>query len=124
MKVLVLENRIEMLNLGLAEKVMIQELDFYTLIHRASGDCQNEVERTQSAVGKAISEGGSINWEYKSLDIHSEHSEHVHNMNLEQLEVYEDEIYMHNVTETCKELAMRIENSPGPLGWLYGWTGS
>lgn len=96
-----------------AEKVMIQELDFYTRIHRATGDCQNEVERTQSAVGKAISDGGSINWEYKSLDIHSEQ---VHNMNLEQLEVYEDEIYMHNVTETCKELAMRIENSPGPRG--------
>ena len=34
------------------EKVCLEELDFYTRVHLASGDCQNLVERTQAAVGK------------------------------------------------------------------------
>ena len=55
-----------------AEKVIIDNLDFYSRVHRATGDCQNEFERTQAAVGKAFVDGGSIQWEYKKVDIHDE----------------------------------------------------
>ncbi|CAC5411070.1 unnamed protein product [Mytilus coruscus] len=55
-----------------AEKILIDNLDFYTGIHKATGDRQNEVERTQVAVGKALSDGGSIYWEYKQLDVTNE----------------------------------------------------
>lgn len=96
-----------------AEKVLIDNLDFYTRIHRASGDCQNEVERTQAAVGKAISDGGSIPWEYKKLDIESDN---VKQMSIEEIENLEDEIYKFNVTQTCKDLSRRVENAPGPRG--------
>jgi len=98
-----------------AEKVLIQNLDLFTRIHRATGDCQNEVERTQSAVGKAITDGGSIHWEYKILDINSEQ---VKQMSFEELEKHEDEINKYNVIETCKDLSMRIDSSPGPRGGL------
>ncbi|CAC5426571.1 unnamed protein product [Mytilus coruscus] len=64
-----------------AEKVLIENLDFYS--RRATGDCQNEVERTQSAVGKAIS----------------------------------DDL----ISETCKDLARRVQNSAGPSrGFMIG----
>lgn len=96
-----------------AEKVLLDNLDFYTRIHRASGDCQNEVERTQAAVGKAISDGGSIPWEYKTLDISDDN---VKNMSIEDIEKLEDEINKFNVTQTCKDLSRRVESAPGPRG--------
>lgn len=96
-----------------AEKVLIDNLDFYTRIHRATGDCQNEVERTQAAVGKAISDGGSIHWEYKQLDIEDDE---IKQMTIDEIEKTEDDINKFNVTQTCKDLAMRVENSPGPRG--------
>ena len=34
--------------------------DYYTRIHRATSDCQNSVERTQAAVGKALGNGDRI----------------------------------------------------------------
>lgn len=96
-----------------AEKVLIDNLDFYTRIHRASGDCRNEVDRTQATVGKTISDGGSIPWEYKKLDIESDN---VKQMSIEEIENLEDEIYKFNVTQTCKDLSRRVENAPGPRG--------
>ncbi|CAC5417724.1 unnamed protein product [Mytilus coruscus] len=96
-----------------AEKVLIDNLDFYTRIHRATVDCQNEVERTQAAVGKAISDGGSIHWEYKQLDIEDND---IKQMTIDEIEKTDDDINKFNVTQTCKDLAMRVENSPGPRG--------
>ena len=96
-----------------AEKVMIDNLDFYSRVHRATGDCQNEVERTQAAVGKALVDGGSIHWEHKKIDLQNEN---VKQMTAEELDSYETEIIKHNVVETCKELARRVDDSPGPRG--------
>ena len=42
------------------ENVQIEKLDYYLHIHRGSGNCQNPVERTQAAVGKAIANGSHI----------------------------------------------------------------
>lgn len=39
------------------EKVRLDNLDLYARIHRETGDCQNEVDRTQAAVGRAIVDG-------------------------------------------------------------------
>ncbi|KAG8175760.1 hypothetical protein JTE90_029245 [Oedothorax gibbosus] len=48
-----------------AEKVMIHNLDRLTRIHRSRGDSgQNEAERTNALIGNAISDGGSIKWDY------------------------------------------------------------
>ena len=49
------------------ENVCLEKLDFYTRVHLASGDCQNPVERTQAAVGKAMANGNRIHWEHEQV---------------------------------------------------------
>ncbi|CAC5421437.1 unnamed protein product [Mytilus coruscus] len=78
-----------------------------------TGQLVNDVERTQAAVGKGISDGGSIHWEYKQLDIEDND---IKQMTIDEIEKTEDDINKFNVTQTCKDLAMRVENSPGPRG--------
>ena len=50
-----------------AEKCRIESTDYYCCIHRTSGDCQNPVEQSQAAVGKAMANGDRIHWEHMPL---------------------------------------------------------
>ena len=100
-----------------AERVRIEGCDYYARIHRATGDCQNPVERTQASVGKAIGNGNRIYWEYRKMfEGLSENDKE--NMTLEEFTRYEDERQKFNVFKTCAELAGRVNDSPGPGGTL------
>ncbi|CAC5408371.1 unnamed protein product [Mytilus coruscus] len=94
------------------EKVRLDNLDLYARIHRATGDCQNEVERTQAAVGRAIVDGGSIKWKHKSIEDY----DNAKQLSFDEYEKLEEEITIHNVLETCKDLSSRVDGSPGPRG--------
>ena len=40
-------------------------IDYYIRLHRSRGGSgQNEAERTNSAIGDALVDGGTLNWEY------------------------------------------------------------
>ena len=47
-----------------AELAHIQNSDYRTKIHRSQEDSgQNEAERRNSAIGDAVVDGGTLNWE-------------------------------------------------------------
>ncbi|CAC5408352.1 unnamed protein product [Mytilus coruscus] len=94
------------------EKVRLDNLDLYARIHRATGDCQNEVERTQAAVGRAIVDRGSIKWKHKSIEDY----DNAKQLSFDEYEKLEEDITIHNVLETCKDLSSRVDGSPGPRG--------
>ncbi len=104
-----------------AERILIEGSDYYTRIHRATGDCQNPVERTQAAVGKAFGNGDRIHWEYRKMfDGLEEHEKE--KMSLEEFAQYEEDRQKYNVVETCKDLAARVQDAPGPKGTLNPMT--
>ena len=105
-----------------AERVRMENTDLYIRLHRASGDCQNPVERMQAAVGRAIVNGDRIHWEQKEM-FEGLSEEQKANMSLEEFTQYEDERSQYNVYETCKDLSMRVQDAPGPKGRFYPMTG-
>ena len=52
---------------SVAEKIRIEDTDYYCRLHLASQDCQNPVERTQAAMSSTIAKGGRISWEYNKV---------------------------------------------------------
>ncbi len=95
----------------------------YMRVHRTTGDCQNPVERTQAAVGKAFANGDRIHWEYKTMlsDLTKDEKE---KMSPEDfiLEIQRRK-KKYNVLETCKDLGQRVQDAPGPRGSLNPMTG-
>ena len=48
-----------------AEICRLWNQDYYIRLHRSRGDSgQNEAEKTNSAIGDALVDGGTVNWEY------------------------------------------------------------
>jgi hypothetical protein len=85
----------EMLEWEQLKKSRQENLDLYARIHRATGDCQNEVERTQAAVGRAIVHGGSIKWKPKCI----EENDDAKQLTVDEYEKLEKEITIYNVFE-------------------------
>ena len=83
-----------------AESVRIHQLDYYARIHRASGDCQNPVERTQASVGKAIANGDRIHWEHKPM-FHGLTEDEKSSMSLEDYGKYDEDRLKYDVLKTC-----------------------
>ena len=105
-----------------AEKVRVEDSDYYLRIHRASGDCQNPVERTQAAVGKAMSNGSHLHWEhYKRFEDLSE--ERIKEMSIDDFDEYENDRMKKNVMYVCNDLSYRIQDAPGPRGSMDLMTG-
>lgn len=77
------------------KKSKLDNLDLYARIHRATGDCQNEVERTQATVGRAIVDGGSIQWKHKCI----EENDDAKQLTFDEYEKLEEEITIYNVFE-------------------------
>ena len=71
-----------------AERILIEGSDYYARIHRATGDCQNPVERTQAAVGKALGSGERIHWEYRKM-FEGLDDDRKERMSLEEFSAYE-----------------------------------
>ncbi len=83
--------------------------------NRATGDWQNPVERTQAAVGKAISNGAHLEWDYyKRFEDLTQ--EEIQEMTQDDYIQYEDIRIKKNVKYVCEDLSCRVQDSPGPRG--------
>ena len=104
------------------EKVCLEKLDFYTHVHLASGDCQNPVERTQAAVGKAMANGNRIHWEHEHV-MESIDEKDKESLTIDEFNELECQRTIRNVQLTCQDLASQVQDSPGPKGSLDPMSG-
>ena len=104
------------------ENVCLEKLDFYTRVHLASGDCQNPVERTQAAVGKAMANGNRIHWEHEHV-MESIDEKDKESLTIDEFNELECQRTIRNVQLTCQDLASQVQDSPGPKGSLDPMSG-
>lgn len=98
------------------EMCRLHQSDRRIRLHRAPGDsAQNEAERTNACIGDAMVDGGTLHWEkYKPLEGMSE--EEIKKMSIEDIEDNERQCNERNAWYVAEQLAMRIDDEPGPGG--------
>ena len=95
-----------------AELCRMFDSDYRVRVHRSRGDSgQGEAERTNSAIGDAVVDGSTIEWEkYKKFEGLTE--EEVKKLSVKQYEELEAERMRLNAWEVSKELVRRIDGAP------------
>ena len=95
-----------------AEIAIIHNLDYRIRCHRSRGDSgQGEAERTNSAIGDALVEGATINWEHtKRFEGMSE--DEIQSMSLKEYECYEEMRMQSNAWYVSKIIQERIQDAP------------
>ena len=88
----------------------------------ASGDCQNPVERTQAAVGKAMANGNRIHWEHEHV-MESIDEKDKESLTIDEFNKLERQRTIRNVQLTCQDLTSQVQDSPGPKGSLDPMSG-
>lgn len=95
-----------------AELSRIWNSDYRIRVHRAREDSgQGEAEITNSAVGDAVIDSGSIKWEYFPR-FHDKSDEEIEKMTLKDYEKHEDERIERNTWGVANEIALRIDDAP------------
>ena len=95
-----------------AEIAIIHNLDYRIRCHRSRGDSgQGEAERTNSAIGDALVDGATINWEHtKRFEGMSE--DEIQSMSLKEYECYEEMRMQSNAWYVSKIIQERIQDAP------------
>jgi len=98
-----------------AELARIYSSAYRIRVHRAAGDSgQNEAERTNSAIGDAVVDGSTIDWEYhKRFDGLSEDEKSP--SSLQEYEEMEEEQMRKNAWKVANEVAARIPDGASPF---------
>ena len=95
-----------------AERAMFLGSDWRCRCHRARGDsCQNEAERTNSALGDAIADGGTIEWEYYE-QFHDLTDEQAQNLSLKEYTEYEEARMEKNAWKVAVDVENRLDDAP------------
>ena len=86
--------------------------DYRVRVHRSRGDSgQGEAETTNSAIGDAVVDGSTIEWEkYKKFEGMTD--EEVKKLSVQQYEELEAERMKLNAWAVSKELVQRIDGAP------------
>ncbi|CAB4010190.1 Transient receptor potential cation channel subfamily A member 1 [Paramuricea clavata] len=81
-------------------------------LHRSRGDSgQGEAERTNSAIGDAVVDGATINWEvYKKFEEMNE--EEINQLSVKEFEELEEQRMEKNAWYVAKTLVERIDGAP------------
>ncbi len=95
-----------------AELDRMYNRDFRIRVHRSRGDSgQNEAERTNSAIGNAVVDGATIEWEhYKRFDNLQDHE--IAAMSHQDYENHETQRMEKNAWRVASQLAERIDGAP------------
>ena len=85
-------------------------------IHSAPHDSrQNEAERSNAAIGKALADGRALHWEYfQPTDLISE--EELKTLTVEEMTELEAEVVERNAWRVAQDVVSRIDGEPGPAG--------
>ncbi|CAB3990802.1 Transient receptor potential cation channel subfamily A member 1 [Paramuricea clavata] len=95
-----------------AEMAMFLGSDWRCRCHRDRRDsCQNEAERTNSALGDAIADGGTIEWEYYE-QFHDLTDEQVQNLSLKEYTEHEEARMKKNAWKVAVNVKIRLDDAP------------
>lgn len=95
-----------------AEIAMFLGSDWRCRCLRARGDsCQNEAERTNSALGDAIADGGTIEWEYYE-QFHDLTDEQAQNLSLKEYTEHEEARMEKNAWKVSVDVENRLDDAP------------
>ncbi|XP_070570891.1 uncharacterized protein [Ptychodera flava] len=95
-----------------AEIARMYNSDYRTRVHRSRGDSgQNEAERTNSAIGDAVVDGSTIEWE-KIKRFDGMTREEIEKMSVKEYEEYEARRMTQNAWIVAKEVVSRIDGAP------------
>ena len=98
------------------EMCQIQNSDRRIRLHRAPGDsAQNESERTNACIGDAMVDGGTLQWETVS-PLQGLTDEQIEQLTIEEIKEREKNVSEINAWHVAKELAVRVDDEPGPGG--------
>ena len=95
-----------------AELARLYNSDYRIRCHRSRGDSgQGEAERTNSAIGDAVVDGGTIEWEvFKRFEDLTQ--EEVDAMSVKEFEAYEKKRMEKNAWSVAQNIAARIDDTP------------
>ena len=103
----------------IAQMARIFNADYFVKHHLSNGDSSyNEIERCQGYIGNAIHGGGPLEWEYRKFDYNSDA---INNMSLEFVQNVESKRMHYNATKVYEEVALRVDGSPVPGGYLTAY---
>ena len=95
-----------------AELVRLFNLDIRERCHRPRDDTgQNEAERTNSAIGDAVVDGSTIEWEVEKR-FEGMIPEEIDGMSLNEYEVYEEGRMERNAWMVAQEVQKRVDDAP------------
>ena len=103
-----------------AELDRMYNRDFRIRVHRSRGDSgQNEAERTNSAIGDAVVDGATIEWEhYERFDGLQDNE--IAAMSLQDYEIHEAQRMEKNAWRVANQLAERIDGAPVLSEFIHG----
>lgn len=95
-----------------AELARLYNSDYRIRCHSSRGDSgQGEAERTNSAIGDAVVDGGTIEWEvFKRFEDLTQ--EEVDAMSVKEFEAYEKKRMEKNAWSVAQNIAARIDDTP------------
>ena len=94
----------------------IQHSDRKIRLHRTPCDsAQNESKRTNACIGDAVVDGGALQWETVS-PLQGLTDEQIEQLTIEEIEEREKNVSEINAWHVAKELAVRVDDEPGPGG--------
>ena len=100
----------------IVEMCRLYQSDRRVRLHRATGDsAPNEAERTNDCIGDAMVNGGTLDWE-KYVPLEEKSEEEIKTMTIEDIETNEMECSKKNAWYVAEQLAIRIDDQPGPGG--------
>ena len=95
-----------------AELARVHKSDYRIRVHRSRGDSgQNEAERTNSAIGDSVVDGGTIDWNfYKRFDDLTD--QEIAEMTPQGFEVYEKSRMSKNAWRVAEMVRERVDDAP------------
>ena len=105
-----------------AELVRLFNLDLQERCHRSRDDSgQNEAERTNSAIGDAVVDGSTIEWEHEKR-FQGMTSEEIDNFSLQDYEEYEHARMERNAWTVAEEVQKRVDDAPVLSEYITAYT--
>jgi hypothetical protein len=94
------------------EMARIWKSDYRIRVHRSRNDSHmNEAERTNSAIGDALVDGGTIEWERQKL-FEGLTDEQISNLTLNEFEEHQKQIMRKNALDVTDEVVQRLDGAP------------
>ena len=104
-----------------AEMARLLNSDYRVRCHRSRDDSgQGEAERTNSAIGDAVVDGATIEWEREEL-FHGMTDEQIQAMTIDEFHEYDKQGMERNAWLVAQEVTERIDDAKAPSGYITAY---